>query len=151
MPPRYYLDTSVFGGVFDCEFEYESLIVFDKIKSGSIQCVYSGLTETELMRAPERVRIFFRSLDLQILEKVEVNEAVLRLARKYIEEDVVGPTNFDDCVHIALATVYETNMLISWNFKHIVNPSRIPGYNSVNLLLGYRAIEIWSPRAILHP
>ncbi|MCF0070358.1 PIN domain-containing protein [Dyadobacter sp. CY261] len=150
MRPRYYLDTSVFGGVFDCEFENESLAIFEKINAGQITCVYSGLAESELKRAPERVRGFFQSLDEENLEKVDVDSAVLQLARKYIESNVVGETSFDDCVHIALATINKVDMLISWNFKHIVNKTRIPGYNSVNLLSGYQSIDIRSPRAILH-
>lgn len=150
MPPRYYLDTSVFGGVFDAEFTYETSVLFERIETGYIKCVYSALAETELKRAPERVRVFFQNLRSDNLEKVDVNHAVLQLARRYIDENVVGITSFDDCIHIALATFYQVDMLISWNFKHIVNPIRIPGYNSVNLQLGYKVIEIRSPRDILH-
>ncbi|PSL26806.1 hypothetical protein CLV60_109300 [Dyadobacter jiangsuensis] len=150
MPPRYYLDTSVFGGVFDSEFTYETSVLFEQIETGYIKCVYSALAETELKRAPERVRVFFQNLRSDNLEKVDVNQAVLQLARRYIDENVVGITSFDDCIHIALATFYQVDMLISWNFKHIVNPVRIPGYNSVNLQLGYKVIEIRSPRDILH-
>jgi predicted nucleic acid-binding protein len=107
------------------------------------------LTESELKRAPEEVRIFFQSLDEKTLERIEINDAVLQLARKYMERKVVGETSFDDCVHIALATINKVDMLVSWNFKHIVNETRIPGYNSVNLLLGYNSIDIRSPRAIV--
>lgn len=149
MRPRYYLDTSVFGGVFDCEFENESRAVFEKINSGQIICIYSGLTESELKRAPEEVRTFFQSLEEENLERVEINDAVLQLARKYIERKVVGETSFDDCVHIALATINKVDILVSWNFKHIVNETRISGYNSVNLLLGYNSVTIRSPRAIV--
>lgn len=62
---------------------------------------------------------------------------------------VVGQTSFDDCVHIALATIHKADILVSWNFKHIVNVYRIRGYNSVNLKLGYSTIEIRSPKDII--
>ncbi|OJV20323.1 MAG: PIN domain protein [Dyadobacter sp. 50-39] len=150
MPPRYYLDTSVFGGIFDREFGYETRILFDRIEAGEIKCVYSGLVEAELKRSPERVRRFFQNLNGNNLEKIEVNQAIFTLARKYIEENVVGPTSLDDCIHIALATFYEVDMLVSWNFKHIVNPIRIPGYNSVNLQLAYKSIEIRSPKEVMN-
>jgi len=71
------------------------------------------------------------------------------LAKSYIEEKVVGKTSFADCVHIALATIYKVDYLISWNFKHIVNMERIRGYNSINLKLGYSILEIRSPREFL--
>jgi hypothetical protein len=62
MEQRFYFDTSVFGGVFDIEFEEETLLLFEKVKLGQIKCVYSNLTETELATAPERVRAFFEEL-----------------------------------------------------------------------------------------
>ena len=71
------------------------------------------------------------------------------LANCYISEKVVGQTSFDDCHHIAIATILKVDILVSWNFKHIVNVFRIRGYNSVNLKLGYSQIEIRSPKDII--
>jgi hypothetical protein len=47
------------------------------------------------------------------------------------------------------ATVGRVNVLVSWNFKQIVNLERIHGYNSVNLRKGYPMIEIRTPREVL--
>jgi len=52
MTQRFYFDTSVFGGMFDVEFEEESTLLFEKVKLGQIICVYSNLTESELSSAP---------------------------------------------------------------------------------------------------
>ena len=71
------------------------------------------------------------------------------MAKKYIEDGVVGATSYADCLHIALATIHNVNILISWNFKHFVNVIRIVGYNSVNLSEGYKQIDIRSPRELL--
>ena len=68
----------------------------------------------------------------------------------YISENVVGKTSFADCMHIALATIHKADILVSWNFKHIVNVTRIRGYNSVNLKLGYSMIDIRSPRELIN-
>jgi hypothetical protein len=62
MIPRLYFDTSVFGGVFDEEFEEISTLLFEKVKLGRIICVFSDLSETELKNAPENVRNFFINL-----------------------------------------------------------------------------------------
>ena len=56
MKQRFYFDTSVFGGVYDLEFEEETLQLFERVKLGKIVCVYSDLTETELIKAPENVK-----------------------------------------------------------------------------------------------
>ena len=74
----------------------------------------------------------------------------LELAGHYVSEKVVGSASFDDCIHIALATIHKADILVSWNFKHIVNVYRIRGYNSVNLRQGYTALEIRSPKDIIH-
>ena len=71
------------------------------------------------------------------------------MASLYIKENVVGLTSISDCIHIALATINNADVLVSWNFKHIVNVSRIRGYNSVNYKLGHKILEIRTPREIL--
>jgi predicted nucleic acid-binding protein len=149
MKQRFYFDTSVFGGVFDAEFEEQTLQLFERVKLGKIICVYSDLTETEIVNAPEKVRLFFKSLPVQYLERTVVNDEILALATKYIDEKVVGQTSFDDCVHIATATINKADILVSWNFKHIVNVYRIRGYNSINLRMNYSTLEIRSPKEII--
>jgi predicted nucleic acid-binding protein len=149
MKQRFYFDTSVFGGVFDKEFEEETLQLFERVKLGKIVYLYSDLTETELLKAPEKVRTYFRSLPKKNSERVIISAEIIELATKYIEEKVVGKTSFDDCLHIATATLNKADILVSWNFKHIVNVYRIRGYNSINLRMNYLSLEIRSPREIL--
>jgi predicted nucleic acid-binding protein len=149
MKQRFYMDTSVFGGLFDTEFEEATLQLFDRVKAGKITCVYSDLTETELVPAPERIRKFFNGLPQENMERVVVDDEIIVLASQYIKEKVVGQTSFDDCLHIATATINKADMLVSWNFKHIVNVYRIRGYNSVNLRMNYISLEIHSPKEIM--
>lgn len=149
MKQRFYLDTSVFGGVFDKEFDEFSLQLFERIKLGKLTCMYSELVETELVKAPKRVRDYFADLPKESMEKVEITDDILALAIKYIDEKVVGETSFDDCIHIATGTIYKADILVSWNFKHIVNVYRIRGYNSVNLRMNYPSLEIRSPKEII--
>ena len=149
MKQRFYFDTSVFGGVFDKEFEEETLQLFERVRLGKLICLYSDLTETELLKAPENVRTFFKSLRKEQTERLIINPEIINLATKYVEEKVVGKTSFDDCLHIATATLNKADILVSWNFKHIVNVYRIRGYNSINLRMNYASLEIRSPKEIL--
>ena len=149
MTQRFYFDTSVFGGAFDKEFEESTLQLFERVKTGNLICVYSDLTESELVDAPENVRGYFKDLPKENLERVIVDDEILSLATKYIQEKVVGQTSFDDCVHIATATINKVDILVSWNFKHIVNVYRIRGYNSINIRSNYQSLEIRSPKEIL--
>ena len=100
--------------------------------------------------APQRVKEFIIGLPKAIIEFIEITPDAIYLADKYITENVVGKTSRDDCIHIALATINRADVLISWNFKHIVNYKRIRGYNAVNLKFGYPMIEIRSPQEMIN-
>ncbi len=93
---------------------------------------------------------FFAGLPKEHLQFVEVTEEAYELAQKYLDEKVVGQTSADDCRHIATATINKVDILVSWNFKHIVNVFRIRGYNSINLRCGYSQLDIRSPKEIVY-
>ena len=149
MVTRYYLDTSVFGGYFDIEFEEKTKKLFAQIGDKGDRILYSELTKNELINAPRKVKVFVNSLPDDLIEYVEIVDEALDLADIYISENVVGKTSREDCIHIALATIFKADVLVSWNFKHIVNLNRIRGYNSVNLKSGYPIIEIRSPLELI--
>jgi hypothetical protein len=146
---RIYLDTSVFGGYFDPEFELWTKILFDKIQQGDYRILYSRLTDIELVPAPEKVRTLAKSLPETTFEFIDISDRAIELAQHYINGNVVGKTSMGDCIHIALATIHNADILVSWNFKHIVNINKIRGYNSVNYKLGHKILEIRTPREIL--
>jgi hypothetical protein len=77
MAQRFYFDTSVFGGIFDTEFEEETFQLFEKVKSGKIKCVHSNLTETELTNAPGKVKQFFKDLEHKHKEVIDVTPEAL--------------------------------------------------------------------------
>ena len=149
MIQRFYIDTSVIGGVFDSEFEKHSTILMEKIKLGQIKAVISEVTESEIIKARKEIRDFYSSLPKSSVEFVEITKDAVLLADAYIKEKVVGKTSRNDCLHIGIATVNHVDILVSWNFKHIVNIYRIRGYNSVNIKLGFQSLEIRSPKDIV--
>ena len=146
---RLYFDTSVFGGVYDIEFQEETELLFEMVKSGEIICVYSDLCELELENAPEKVKEHFINLDKNQTEFAEITEEINELAEEYVKEQVVGETSIDDCRHIACATINKVDYLLSWNFKHIVNVFRIRGYNAINIKNGHIQLDIRSPKEII--
>lgn len=149
MKKRFYIDTSVFGGYFDIDFEETTKRLIAEILSNKITILYSEMTESELINAPEKVKDLIKSLPTESVEYIEITKEALHLADSYIVENVVGKTSREDCIHIAIATLNRADVLISWNFKHIVNLKRIQGYNSVNLRFGYPIIEIRSPKEMI--
>ena len=143
-----YLDTSVFGGYFDDEFSDNTVPFFERIIDERIQIFVSRLLIAELAGAPDEVRELLNQIPREQQVFVELTEEARKLANKYISENVVGRTSRVDCQQIAMATLAKADVLVSWNFKHIVNLDRIRGYNGINLLMGYNTIEIRTPKEI---
>ena len=75
-------------------------------------------------------------------EALALSSEAQNLASAYIEDGAIGPRMQADALHIALATVARVDVLVSWNFKHIVNLRQIRAYNAVNLKNGYPVLEI---------
>jgi len=149
MIQRFYFDTSVLSGVFDTEFAEHSTILMERVKLGQIKAVISEVAEEEIMKARKEIRDFYKSLPKEHIEYIELSMDAVLLADTYIAEKVVGKTSRNDCLHIGMATVSKVDLLVSWNFKHIVNIYRIRGYNSVNIKLGFAPLEIRSATDIV--
>ncbi len=149
MRRRIYTDTAVFGGYYDEEFREASRQLFKRFKEGSDLLLLSDLTRLELLGAPGRVARLVDSLPPSSVEMIELGEDARSLADLYIASGVVGAPMLADAQHIAAATVHRADVLVSWNFKHIVNLRRIHGFNSVNLREEYPLLEIRTPREVV--
>lgn len=128
-------------------FTIENFMSFREKQVFSMIPVKGSLTAEN---APREVIAFLETIPNNLKNKVELTELALKLADTYIEEKVVGKTSREDCFHIALATINKSDILVSWNFKHIVNVFKIRGYNAVNVKFGYSQIDIRSPKDILN-
>ena len=133
----------------DKEFQNASRQLIDKFKQGEMIIVISELTTLELKDAPQEVRDIIREIPEENIDYEELTEEAVNLARKYIVEGVIGEGKLVDAEHIAIATINRVDVLVSWNFRQIVNLSKIRGYNSVNLKYGYPLLEIRSPLKVI--
>ena len=150
MKRRIYADTSVIGGCLDVEFEKASRKLIDTFKRDEAMLVLSSLTVLELQTAPAAVRSVLEEVPETCREYIDVTEETNTLAQCYIDSGVIGVANQVDAQHIAIATVSRVDVLVSWNFRHIVNLQRIYGYNSVNLRAGYPLLEIRTPAEVIN-
>ncbi|HEV2854389.1 MAG TPA: PIN domain protein [Thermoanaerobaculia bacterium] len=146
--PQIYVDTSVLGGCFEPEFAFWSKGLVADFHAGVFTPVLSALLETELRRAPEPVRAVYSELLGLAGGPIPVDDEALDLLAAYEAHAVLGPRFRSDMLHIALATVADVDLLVSWNFKHIVRFDKIRLFNAVNLEQGYKALSIHSPREV---
>jgi hypothetical protein len=143
-PLRIYVDTSVFGGVHDEEFREGSERFFKAVRDGTFLILTSQPIAIEISRAPDYVRATFDAYrtDAEVLDTTEEAE---NLAEAYMNAEVVPAASRIDALHVALASVARADIVVSWNFKHMVQLRRIHAFHAVNLLHGYPLIEIRSP------
>ncbi len=150
MRQRIYLDTSVIGGYLDKEFQEWSRKLFEEFRTGNKIAVISDVTLDEIENARQEVRDLLNIIPEDSKEYVLNEEEAEDLAKAYLKEGAITKKFYQDALHIAIATINKVDVLVSWNFKHIVNLDRIKKYNGVNLMHGYIILEIRNPRETLN-
>ena len=107
---------------------------------------FSEVSEAELSLAPDFLKELKSKIPADCYKHLDLDSDSKELAETYIQEKILGKSSLNDAYHIAIATVNRLDVLVSWNFKHIVNFDKIKQFNSINLRLGYPMIEIRSPK-----
>lgn len=119
---RVYIDTSVIGGCFDEEFAPWSSGLMKDFRLGNFDPVVSEVVTAEIEEnAPEEVQAQHRWLLELKPAHLEIDDDVVQLANTYVERGVLTWNYFDDALHVALASVNAVELLVSWNFRHIVH------------------------------
>lgn len=105
------------------------------------------IEEIEALKTKEkREAILSLIRDFPVLEN---SSAAERVAKKYIEEKIIPHNAFNDALHLALAVVNKKDILLSWDFAHLVNSKVERKVNAYNLISGYSRIRIVSPDGLM--
>ena len=145
---RAYVDTCVFGGAFDEEFAVPTSQFFTEVRLGRLNLVISPVVTDEIQLAPYPVRELYQSL-LDCITIVDPDENAFALQRAYLSAGIISPKWEEDALHVAIATVTGCDLIISWNFKHLVNFRRIKACGRINTENGYQPIDIYTPKEAL--
>ena len=80
-----------------------------------------------------------------------LNEEIENLARLYIDKNIIPESKFEDALHLAFATFYEFDILLSWNFKHLANIKKEIEINSINALNGFeKRLNLTNPMELIY-
>jgi predicted nucleic acid-binding protein len=150
---RIYLDTSVISHL-DApdvpERMEETIRLWNQIKEGKYDVVMSDVVFDELAYCLEPKRSYFVAFIQQIqYERVASNDETVALASKFIDFGILREKSFDDCRHIAAALLNGCDIIVSWNFKHIVNAKTIRGTKVIATMEGYKDVIICSPTMLI--
>lgn len=143
-----YTDASAIGGCEDLEFAQQSLALWRQFERGECLLLISEHTLRELIGAPEAVKKWLTTVPDEYRIVITDNKEADELAEAYLAGGIVGPGSRSDALHVALATVAGADVIVSWNFRHIVNLGKIRQFNAANLTSGYRQIEIRTPKEV---
>ncbi|MDE7310433.1 MAG: PIN domain-containing protein [Eubacterium sp.] len=150
---KVYLDTSVIS-YFDQkdtpEKMKETQDVWELFQKGRYEIYISDVAVYEINKCSvEKQEILLDYLDQIEYNIIETDENTVSLAEKFIDFGVLKRESYYDCRHIAAAVLTGCDMIVSWNFKHIVNVKTIQGVKAVTTYGGYKDLMIYPPSALL--
>ncbi|MDR1564718.1 MAG: PIN domain-containing protein [Oscillospiraceae bacterium] len=150
---KIYIDTSVVSHLEHedaPEKRKDTQKLWENIKNGHYSVIISDVMLAELFKTPEPKRSLFAYHINEIpYENIEVTDDILSLAEKFIDFGILKQKSLDDCRHIAAAIVTDCDLIVSWNFKHIVNPKTIRGAKVIAASEGYKDIIICTPTMLV--
>jgi len=150
---KIYLDTSVFGCLDQPDSPdrmADTLALWEQIKAGEYQVFISEVTTRELMNCAEPKRSIMADYLNEInFDVLTINSEINDLAQEIIKRGILTPKSIDDCTHIAAAIINNCDIIVSWNFKHLVNIKTINGVRAITVSNHYKPIDIYAPSVLL--
>jgi predicted nucleic acid-binding protein len=146
MKLRIYLDTSVFSAYYDersPDRRAQTEEFWERVTA--YEASTSELAREELAKTPSANR---RRRLVKLLEGLTLHTITAdmrKLAEQYVKTGVFTPIMVNDAVHVAAAVLTRQDILVSWNFRHLVNRTRRAKVNEVNVSWGLPTIEIIAP------
>jgi len=144
---KIYLDTSIISAYLDQRNPNRQKItqMWWKEMSKNYKVSISEIVEAEIFDTPdEKLKVKLFNL-IKNINSLQINPEIRKLANEYLKNKIFDEGSFRDALHIATATINDIDIVVSWNFKHIANYETKQKVNAVNILNGYREIEIYSP------
>lgn len=128
----------------------ETLRLWELFRQGQYQVYISDIVIQEINNCKEDklqiLRDYLKQIEYDI---IETDNRTIELAEKFIDFGILRQKSFDDCQHIAAAILAGCDIIVSWNFKHIVNVKTIRGVKVITTLEGYKDLLIYPPSVLL--
>ena len=150
--PKIYLETTLFNYYFDEDRDAhaDTVRLFKECAAGKFEPYTSLYVVDELNDAPSEKRDKMIALIKQYnITVLAASDEADNLARRYLVEGVLPQGSLTDASHISCATVNDLDMIISLNFRHIVREKTVKLTGAINMLSGYKAVEINSPMEVI--
>jgi predicted nucleic acid-binding protein len=149
-----YLDTSVIS-YLDQKDAPEQMTqtqkFWDKVKNNEYNIFISSVVDDEISKCNEEKRkILNTHLSNIVYNKIEIDDKAINIAEKFVNLGILKEKSIDDCKHIAAAIIGECDIIVSWNFKHIVNINTARGVKIITAMEGYDDVLIYTPTYFIY-
>ena len=148
---KLYIESSVFNFIFaeDSIEKQKATKDFFANKLSNHEAYISDIVYNELSKTKEPKRSALLDLLGKFpLRTLETNKEVTNLAELYVLNAIVPQKFINDALHIAVASLNEMDVVVSWNMEHIVKLKTIVEVNRLNLKKGYKKILLMTPEEI---
>ena len=149
---KLYIETSVPNFLFSTQDSVERQTITKNFFKDIVPKHESYVSDIYILEAedapPEKekqLKSVITQYNLKVLEKTKEVED---LAKKYQEELKLPERYFNDLLHIAIATIYKMEVIVSWNLQHIVKLKTILAVEKINKKFKYKSIHICTPEEI---
>ena len=153
---KLYLDTTIINFALDEEVSIHerdiTQVLCEQIKQGKYEAFISDVVIQELVNTPneiKRAKLLDCVNDLVVGKSLMITDEINVLTDKYISEKIVPVKYRDDALHIAICTVNDIDVLVSWNFEHLVKHKTRMEVFGINMLLGYKIIDLCTPQEVI--
>lgn len=143
---KIYLDTSIVSAYFDKRVPVrmnETREFWEQIQAEDVYISTLVLDELEAVSDDD---LRYKMLSLLYRKPVlSVTKDVEDLAKKYVTAGIFPSKYYDDALHLSLAVINEIDILVSWNFRHLVKRKTRLEVHKSNTLYGLKQIDIIAP------
>jgi predicted nucleic acid-binding protein len=150
---RVYLDTSVISHLDAPDVpdkEADTRRLWEDIRAGKYEVFISPVVVNEIEACyeakRETLKRYLTEIDYSI---VAIDDKAFDIASRFVDLGILRQKSFDDCQHIAAAIISGCDIIVSWNFKHIVNHKTTMGVKAITALEGYNDLLIYAPSSLI--
>lgn len=149
---KIYLETSVINFLFAEDAPEKMKITqefFNIIEEYEV--FISDIVLLEIEQAPEQKKASLSDVITKYkMKALESTEEAERLADNYIKEGIIPEKYYNDALHIAIATKYNMDAIISWNLTHIVKFKTKFNVKVINKRLNEKDVIICTPEEMVY-
>ncbi len=151
MKQSLYLETSVVGAYLDNgePFRRDMTIRWWEHELSEYRAYVSILVRRELECLAQPHRDSYLNL-IKDLEQLDLPEEAAILAEGYISRGIFKRKFIGDALHVALASVYKIDYLVTWNFGHVANVRKQARIRLFNTAAGFYVPMIVTPEFLVH-